>query len=50
MKKRSLSLILTVLMVLSLIMPCTNAFADTVDVAVPENAGLKWAKKLGTDL
>lgn len=49
MKKRSLSLILTVLMVLSLIMPCTNAFADTVDVAIPENAGLKWAKKLGTD-
>ena len=40
MKKRSLSLLLALLMVLSLVMPGTAAFADTV---------LKWTNKLGTD-
>ncbi len=51
MKKRSLSLLLALLMVLSLIVPGTAAFADSVDVQTPasaESTQLKWAKKLGT--
>ena len=52
MKKRSLSLLLALLMVLSLVMPGTAAFADTVSAETPTDASytvLKWANKLGTD-
>lgn len=52
MKKRSLSLLLALLMVLSLVMPGTAAFADTVSAETPADASdteLKWANKLGTD-
>ena len=52
MKKRSLSLLLALLMVLSLVMPGTAAFADTVSAETPADASdtvLKWTNKLGTD-
>ena len=52
MKKRSLSLLLALLMVLSLAMPGTAAFADTVSAETPTDASytvLKWTNKLGTD-
>lgn len=52
MKKRSLSLLLALLMVLSLVMPGTAAFADTVSAETPADASyteLKWANNLGTD-
>lgn len=51
MKKRSLSLILALIMVLSIILPGASAFADTVDAETPasaESVVLKWAKKLGS--
>lgn len=38
MKKRSLSLLLALLMVLSLVMPGTAAFADTVSAETPADA------------
>ena len=52
MKKRSLSLLLALLMVLSLVIPGTAAFADTVSAETPTDASytvLKWTNKLGTD-
>ena len=51
MKKRTLSLMLALIMVLSLIVPGASAFADTTDVNTPasaESTQLKWAKKLGS--
>ena len=51
MKKRSVSLLLALLMVLSLIVPGTTAFAATVSSDTPasaENTVLKWAKQMGS--
>ncbi len=51
MKKRSLSLLLALIMVLSLMLPGAAAFADTTDTKTPvstEATELKWAYSFGS--